>query len=951
MRVYTYQPTPKQNPSPKRRRFKKFGFKFKFNAKKFWTWAFRITAFGILFIALLFLYYAKDLPDPNKLLERDVPESTKIFARDGSLLYEIHGEAKRTQINLDQISDHLEKATIAIEDKDFYNHHGLYFKGIARSIFRYVVNRGPSGGGGSTLTQQFVKNAVLTNKQSIFGRKIPEAILSLTIEARFTKDEILKLYLNEIPYGRNAYGIEAASQTYFGKSAKDLDLAESAYLAALPQAPTRYNPSGPNRELLDGRKNYILAQMREQGYINEQEEKEAKEKKVEFSKIRTSISAPHFSLMVQDYLASKYGEKTLQEGGLKVYTTLDPKLQEIAERSVRENVEKVSKKYNANNAALVAIDPKTGQILAMVGSKDYFGDPFPAGCNPGKNCSFEGNVNVALSQRQPGSSFKPYVYATAFKKDFKYSPASMLVDVVTDFGTYGGKNYVPHNYNGASYGPLSIRQALAGSLNISAVKTLALVGVDNAVETAHDLGITSPLANCGLSLVLGGCEVRLLDHVAAYSTIANMGTKNDKTPILKVIDKYDNVLEEFQDNSKQVLDPQSAYELISIMTDNSARSFVFGANSPLILPGRVVAAKTGTTQNWHDGWTLGFTPSLAAGVWAGNNDGTFLKKGADGVLVAAPIWNQFMKEALAATPAENFTKPSGIKEVLVDELSGKLPTEYTPSTKVETFADFSVPTDYDDVHVNVPTDSATGLPATALTPPTQIVNKIYTVLHSERRDNPNWENPVVAWALANGYQYPSSESTYIPNNPGTGSLSVSITSPQEQSTITSLPFQLEASAGSGNGIARLDLSIDGQFFQSLTNQPFIFKIDKKLNDGPHSFAVKAVDSQGNTADTSISLTFALNATITVTDPSENNSLVFPATLTAESVNYFSQINFYYQNSKGESKLIGSTTDMSHFGDKYQYSMSWQKPPAPGNYRIYAQTGGGEASPKVKVVVP
>jgi 1A family penicillin-binding protein len=849
MRIYNYKN--KDNKSSVKKRL---SFKFNWKRKNLLTWFFRIFAVGLIFIALTFAYYAKDLPDPNKLLERKVAESTKIYARDNSLLYEIHGEAKRTLVNLDQISPDLQHATIAIEDKDFYNHHGLYFKGIFRSIFRYAINLGPSGGGGSTLTQQFVKNAILNNDKS-FDRKIREAILSLSLEAKFSKNDILKLYLNEIPYGRNAYGIEAAAQSYFNKDAKDLTLAQSAYLAALPQSPSRYNPLGPNRKILDGRKDHILSLMREQGYINAEQEKKAKEEKVEFTKTRTAITAPHFVFMVQDYLAQKFGEKTLQEGGLKVYTTLDPALQKIAEEAVKTGVEKNGKKYNANNASLVAIDPKTGQILALVGSKDYFGTPQPEGCTPGKNCLFEPNVNVAISERQPGSSFKPYVYVTAFGKDFKYAPATMLLDVTTNFGKYGDKDYIPQDYDGKERGPISMRSALAGSLNIPAVKTLALVGVDNAVQTARNLGITSPLSDCGLSLVLGGCEVKLIDHVAAYSSLANGGVKNEKTAILKIEDSNGKILEEFKENPQTVLDPQAVYLLTSIMTDNTARTYVFGPNSPLILPGRKVAAKTGTTQKWHDGWTLGFTPSLAAGVWTGNNDGTYLKKGADGVLVAAPIWHDFMEKALKDKPAEDFFQPVGIKHVVVDELSGKLPTTNTPSTKDEVFADYSVPTQTDDVHQVAAIDSLTNQPATNLTPPNQIIYEKLTVLHSEKPELPAWENAVIAWALANGYKYPQGLGQPLPPDNNSDNPSVNILEPLEDSNILSSPFNINVSAAGKNSISRVDVYIDGNVVASLASQPYFFTIYNKYPTGQHTIAVKAVDILGKSADTSVNVNF------------------------------------------------------------------------------------------------
>ncbi len=950
MRIYSYK-TPKSQAVAKNSRagiVKRIKNKFKIRSAL--TWLFRLFALGILALAILFLYYAKDLPDPNKLLERNVPESTKIFARDNSLLYEIHGEYKRTLVNLDQIAPNLKNATVAVEDKDFYKHGGISFTGIARAIVVDIMT-GRKSQGGSTITQQFVKKSILTDDKS-WDRKIREIILAVAIDSRFSKDEILKLYLNEIPYGRNAYGIEAASQSYFNKPAKDLTLAESAYLAAMPQAPTYYNPLGPNRASLDNRKNTILNLMKQQGYISEEQRQQAENDKVNFSKITTGIKAPHFVLWVQDYLADKFGEKTLEEGGLKIYTTLDPRLQEIAEIAVKNGVEKSSKKYGANNASLVAIDPKTGQILAMVGSKDYFAEPQPAGCNPGKNCTFEPNVNVALSQRQPGSSFKPYVYATAFKKEFGYAPASMLMDVVTNFGTYNGKSYVPQNYNGQSYGPLSMRKAMAGSLNVPAVKTLALVGVENAVQTARDLGITSPLSNCGLSLVLGGCEIRLLDHVAAMSVIANSGVKNEKTPILKILDKNNNSIEEFSSHPQTVLDPQAAYEIASIMTDNDARSFIFGTNSPLILSDRIVAAKTGTTQNWHDGWTLGYTPSLAAGVWAGNNDGTLLKKGADGVLVAAPIWHEFMAGALKNTPAEDFPAPSGIQHVVVDDVSGKLPTDVTPSTKNEVFADYAVPKDYDNVHVKVATDSATGQPANSSTPQERIIYQVFSVLHSEDRNNPAWENPVIEWALAHGYSYPPNDAQIIqPDNPSSEGIRVNIQSPADGSVIYKTPFTVEVSASSNGGIARVELSINGELYQNLTQEPFIFNVNKSLKDGDYVLAAKAFDKAGKSADTSITITVSSASNLNLIDPPDQSLLQLPANLVAESLNQYPSISFYYQNSKGQTKLIGSAVNIEHTSSTFRYTYKWLSTPTGSSYKIYALAPDGSSSKKITVTIP
>jgi 1A family penicillin-binding protein len=936
MRIYDYSTVHQSKFVKKIKRFWR-----KLDKKKAGTWLFRIAAIGVLLIALLFIYVSRSLPDPNRLLGRDVPQSTKIYDRNGGLLYEVHGEVKRTLVNLDQISPDLQNATVAIEDKDFYKHGGISITGTLRSAF-VDITHGSLKQGGSTITQQFVKNAVLTKEKSLW-RKIKEVILSIEIDARFSKKDVLKLYLNEIPYGRNAYGTEAAAQAYFGIHANQLSLAQSAYLAALPQAPTYYSPTGLHLDALQSRQRLVLQRMKDQGYINDDQYQKAVDEKVNFIPVTNSISAPHFVMYVQDYLAQKYGEIKLEQGGLQVYTTLDPNLQKTAEDAVKAGVEKFSKKYSANNAALVAVDPKTGQVLAMVGSKDYFGDPTPAGCTPGKNCTFEGNVNVATALRQPGSSFKPYVYVTAFGKDFGYSPASMLVDVTTNFGTFGGKAYIPHNYSGQSYGPLSMRQTLAGSLNVPAVKTLALVGVDNATQTAHNLGITSPLQNCGLSLVLGGCEVTLLDHTAAFAALANEGDKHDKTPIMKIVDQNGKTLEEYKDKGRRVIDPQAAYELISIMTDNNARSFIFGSSSPLAYS-RPVGCKTGTTQNWHDGWTLCFTPSIAIGVWSGNNDGELLKPGADGVLVAAPIVNQVMNAYLKDKAVEEFRVPDGITKVTVDSLSGKLPGNGTPSTKTETFADYAVPTEHDNIHQERNFDRTTGLPATDATPPENIENRPCLNLHSEKPNDPNWENPVLGWAASHG-GCSGSSSTQNENAP-----KVSITTPLDNATITHLPFTIMVTASSPNPITKVESSVDGQGVGSADSTPYEFTI-RQIDDGQHTITAKATDSQGVTGSMSIDVVVAVNGEpLQITDPSGGEILTLPAQITAQSGVKYKSVTFYYQLGNGAPKTIGASNSQGTGGGIYEYTVVWNDNPKTGSYKIFAKSNSDVTSGKVTVIV-
>ncbi len=953
MKVYNFGSTQRPDHSPNNRGTQKTSRqKFSFANWKEWlrglpwttigTWGFRVGAAGVLVVAFLFIYYSRQLPDPNRLLGRDVPESTKIYARDETLLYEVHGEFKRTLVNLDNINQNLQDATLVAEDRNFYKHAGVSITGLIRSVIIDVIYR-EKRQGGSTITQQFVKNAMLSRDKS-FVRKLKEIILSIEVEARFSKDEIFKMYLNEIPYGRNAYGIEAAAQTYFEKPAKDLTLAQSAYLAALPQAPSYYNPTGPNFDALEARQKYILGQMKELDYISDDEYQQALNEEVQFSVVKNSIKAPHFVQYIQDYLADKYGEQTLQEGGLKVYTTLDIKLQEIAEKAVADGAAK-NASSGGYNAALVAIDPKTGQVLAMVGSKDYFGENYPANCNP-KTCLFSPNVNIATTQQQPGSSFKPYAYVTAFGRDYKYAPASMLVDVKTDFG--GG--YSPNNFNLAQNGPVSMRKALAGSLNIPAVKTLALVSPEKVTQTARSLGINAQFKDCGLSLVLGGCDVTLLDHTAAYSVLANKGKRNEKTAIMKVVSQEGKTLEEYKEDSEQVLDEQAVYELTNIMSDNSARAWVFGNNSPLQLGNRPVAAKTGTTQDFRDGWTMGFTPSLAAGVWTGNNNNTSMKR--DAVLMAGPIWNQFMKEALKDTPIEQFDRPSGIKEVVVDAVSGKLPGPYTPETKTEIFADYAVPTERDNLHIAVRdsgqsdeseqnSDSNSDSDVTDTNPIEG--SKICKALHSEKPDNPNWERPVIAWALANpGYCYPDGSGYDAEQDK-----KINITSPSGGSTITDVPITVSIDAP-GDNVDRVEVSVDGQYVGSSDQFPYRVKLVEEYSAGNHTITAKVVYDDGSSATDSVEVQYAIgqgSLDMSVSGSGDN----FPIDLTAESGVRFDTVSFYAQRGGSAIKIGEASTSRS--GNDYVYSLTWDTPPSPGKYNVFARSDSGTTSNKVSIEVP
>lgn len=611
----------------------------------FWKTGLILSGAGLLFAIAVFAYIAKDLPNPGEVNNRVIVESTKIYDRTGDhLLYEVHGEEKRTVIPFSDMPDVVKYATISLEDQDFYEHHGIKLTSIARSILKDLITLDKSQGG-STITQQFVKNSLLTNEKTLI-RKVKEVILSLEMETKFSKDEILAMYLNEIPYGSNAYGIEAAAQTFFSKPARELSLDEAALIAALPQATAYYSPYGSHRDALVARKNFALRTMAKLGYITEEQAASAIEERTldKVAPQKDIIAAPHFVMYIKDYLQQKYGDQAVEQGGLKVITTLDWDKQQAAEQAVRDQAEK-NKKWRASNAALVAIDPKTGQILSMVGSKDYF------------DASIDGNVNVAIRDRQPGSSFKPYVYLTAFTKG--YLPETILYDVETQFETAEGKSYQPNNYDGKFHGPLPMMKALGGSLNVPAVKTLYLVGVNDAVKLAKNLGISglNDPSRVGLSLVLGGGEVKLLDHVSAYGTLATGGIKHEKTAILRIESAKGELLEEFKSTpGERVVEEKYVAMLDSVLSNNENRAWVFGENSPLRFDGRQVVAKTGTTNEFRDGWTVGYTPSLAVGVWAGNNDNSAMVEGADGVNVAAPIFRAFLDKVLSSYPIEEFPK-------------------------------------------------------------------------------------------------------------------------------------------------------------------------------------------------------------------------------------------------------------------------------------------------------
>ncbi len=610
-----------------------------------------------------FIYFTTELPSAEDLTNLSIPESTKLYDREGEILfYEIYKDEKRTVIPSDQIPDILRHATLSMEDGSFYEHGAFDWRGLVRAIFVNLI-RGTVVQGGSTITQQLAKNTFLTPERTI-TRKLREAVLAIKLEQRYSKDEILDLYLNQVPYGPTIYGIEGAARAYFNKSATELGLNESAVLAALPKAPSFYSPWGPNRDALKDRKNFIIRRMKELGYIDEQQASSVPEELPEIqSQPETGIRAPHFAITIQEYLRDKYGEDALRTGGLKVTTTLNWEMQQIAEDAVKTNVERNKEVAGGHNGALLAMDPKTGQILAMVGSRDYFADPEPEGCAEGVDCAFEGNFNVALQGlRQPGSSFKPFAYLTAFQEGF--TPNTILWDVKTEFSVACPPScYSPHNFDLRYRGPVTMAEGLSQSINIPSVKTLYLAGLERTMDNAARFGISTfdDPDRFGLSLVLGGGEVRMVELLSAYGVLATEGIYHKPVFILKVEDSRGKVLEEYEDHGEQVVDSQYPRLINEILSDVGLRSGLFTASLPLTqVPGYQVALKTGTTNDYVDAWTFGYTPNLVAAVWAGNNNRMPLGQGGSSLLAAIPMWHSFMSRALPTLPVEYFNRPDPV---------------------------------------------------------------------------------------------------------------------------------------------------------------------------------------------------------------------------------------------------------------------------------------------------
>jgi membrane peptidoglycan carboxypeptidase len=868
-----------------------------------------IIVVGIIILITLIAVVSIGLPDIHDLDKLNVSQSTTIYDREGNILYVKHGGENREYVTYENISEEAVNATVAIEDDQFWTHSGFDPIGIVRAMVTNVTHMGTQQGG-STITQQYIKNTFLSSEKS-YIRKLKEVILAIQLEQAYSKEKILELYLNKIPYGNNAYGVEKAAQVYFNKHAKDLDLAESAVLASLPKAPSYYNPYGEHlystlaiskdspryrfvqsesdlkddeflrgligREIpleegrsiyVQGRTDLVLKTMEKLGYISAEERKEAllKLQTITFNEYHEQISHAHFVFRVLAELEEKYGKELVEQGGLKVYTTLDPKMQEAAEKAVSEGAKRNEEKHNAKNAALVAIDPQTGELLAMVGSRNYFDD------------KIDGAVNVAEQFRQPGSSFKPFVYAQAFYN--RYAPGSVVFDTETRLGN----SAFPKNYDGKFWGPMPIRKALGQSRNIPAIKAYFLAGEQEPIkQLAERMGITFMDRNqdYGWPLALGSAEVRLSDLVSAFGVFANGGVRHKTVDILKVENASGEVLEEFNPETAQgeeVLDPQIAYMITSILADTSVR-----LSENMTVPGQINAAKTGTsnrkvkTQYYpHDLWCLGYTTKLAAGVWTGNNrdDEGNISIYADGVNVAAPIWKQFMTEALKDTPSENFPVPEGIKEVTISTLTGKLPGPNTPEnqTKSEIFASFSVPTEIDDSYSQVEVDTRNNMLANQYCPPAFVGKRSFVNIH-DIAPIEEWEKGAQAWIQANsakigigagtegtaetaaplsgGVVYgapPTTESELCTAESFNSKPEVEILSPDASETVqTGSNLTVKVKVDATNGVEKVEFYLDGQMKYYADQFPYdgTVRLPKgETGSRRHIVTAKAIDKLG-----------------------------------------------------------------------------------------------------------
>lgn len=818
-------------------RSKKFWYNF------FWV-ALIVLGMMILSTIVMFAVYSKDLPSPTKVVRHE-GFASRIYDRNGKILYDLYHDQKRQPVSQEQIPDWLKKATVAVEDKDFYKHQGFDPLTPFRMIKNYFYFHKVTGG--STLTQQLVKNVLLSSEVSI-NRKIKELILSIQIEAKYKKDDILLMYLNEAPYGGMAWGVGSAAEQYFGKRVAELNLAESAILAGLPQRPNAYSPFSNTPTAYVARTNHVLERMVEDGYIDQETKDKTMEevKNYKFHVNESSLSAPHFVFWIKDILAQRYGEDIAEGGGLKVTTTLDLEVQDEVQKIVAEQIDK-SEKLEISNGAAVILDPRDGQVLAMVGSRGYNSD----------KTSGQFNV-VTQGLRQPGSSIKPITYLMGLRKGM--TPATMIVDAPVAFPIQGSRDYAPQNYTGKFLGPMSFRDALGNSINTVAVKVLATVGVKDFLSQAYEMGLSSlepseeNLKKFGLAVTLGGAEVKMIDLAGAYSAFANGGRKIEPVGILKVEDRDGRVLEEFQPvTGKKVMSPQEAFLISHILSDNNARAVTFGAVNSLNIGNYEVAVKTGTTNEKKDNWTIGWTPNVLAAVWVGNNDSKPMGRIASGVSGAAPIWRQIMLYLLPKREKQDFAIPEKIVNISVDKVSG-YPSHDGFESKNEYFIDGTVPNVSDPVHMKLkvcrdkfglasPNDVAGG----------NFDEKEYIMLRESdpvSKDGRNrWQEGIDSWI--NG-QNPK-DKYVVPTEfcRSDGNVGLTFGEPGDRATVGSNEVKVVVNTTSLNKITEVKLWVDGTEVKTWNERPFETTIH--LNDGSHTLKARAQDKDGANGEREIKI--------------------------------------------------------------------------------------------------
>jgi len=797
---------------------------------------------GFIFSFAVFAWYAKDLPSPSKL-SLQTGYSTVFLDRDEKVLYDMYKDKNRVPVTFTEIPSTLKEATIAIEDKNFYKHKGISETGMIRAVLNMFFGRGLQSG--STITQQLIKNVLLTNRQTL-TRKIQELILAFEVERRYKKDEILLMYLNESPYGGSYWGVGTAAKAYFGKSVKELNLVESAILAGLPQSPSLYSPFIGKDHAWKGRTKNVLRRMREDSHITRDQENTALKKieQIKFTSPKILIEAPHFVFYVKDRIENEYGSKIIDQG-VKIKTTLSLDVQQKAEKIVEEEIEKL-KGYNATNAAVIILNSKTGEILAMIGSYDFNDEKF-------------GKFNAALGLRQPGSAMKPFTYGLAFEKG--YTPSTMFMDVQTTFPDQGSKDYVPVNYDGKFRGPVQLRFALGNSINLPAVKLLAVIGLRDFLSKLNDLGLTTfapsdeNLRRFGLSLTLGGGETTLLNLTSAFSVLATGGIKHEISSINNISDfKGKNIFKKVRTQERKVFSPEVSFLISHILSDNNARLEEFGPNSYLNIPGKTVAVKTGTTDDKRDNWAIGYTKSITVGVWVGNNDNSKMNpKIASGATGASPIWYLIMREVLKKYDDGIMDKPDKVKALTVDSFLGGLPKDGYP-TRAEYFIEGTDPKDTSPYYKKLKISKSNGKLANEVEVKSGNYEEKDFIVITESdpvsTDGKNrWQEAINAWANSqsdNKFKPPTEVS-----DASSDSVIVSIKSPSGQSTVSSGNLNIKAKIISLDKLKNVKIKLNGVEIKNWNEDKKEIDETVSVTDGVYELQIIATNEKDKQGESTI----------------------------------------------------------------------------------------------------